>query len=43
MTRSQAEKKGWTIGRVMSGGWYARKGRSLEIANTLTALLKKLW
>lgn len=43
MTKKQAQRNGWTIGRVInSGNWYARKGPHLHTATTLKNLLAKL-
>jgi hypothetical protein len=43
MTKKTAHRKGWTIGRVMAGGYFARKGMHLFTAPTLKVLLTKLF
>lgn len=43
MTKKTAQRKGWTIGRVMAGEWFARKGSHLFTASTLKVLLTKLF
>lgn len=42
MTKNQAIKKGWKFGRVVSGGYYAKKGTQMEAASTLKSLLSKI-
>lgn len=43
MTKKTAQRKGWTIGRVINGGFFARKGSNLFTASTLKVLLTKLF
>lgn len=43
MTKKTAQRNGWTIGRVINGGWFARKGFNLFTASTLKVLLTKLF
>jgi hypothetical protein len=42
MTRKKAENQGWKIGRVMTGGYYGRKGNKMCAATTLKSLLSKI-
>lgn len=43
MTKQTAQRKGWTIGRVITGEFFARKGSHLFTATTLKVLLTKLF
>lgn len=42
MTKIKAEKLGWKIGRVMNGGFFAKKYARTITANCIKDLLSKL-